>query len=87
MATSRTNLFFKLNMLFHNQAGYDQCWNALKSDNPPIKYKDFKIVGNQLIYTPLNLRVVPTSEVESVLEHEYKENGTGRGFILFFIGS
>ena len=84
MTTKRTNLFFSLNMLFKDEKAYDKAYTSLQKKDKNLTYKDYKIINKDIFYTPLNLRVVPTAEIEKVLQSEYEADGAGRGIKSFY---
>jgi hypothetical protein len=86
-----TQIYRKLNLLDYSPEKLDIVREYVKSGKIPTDYtekkkerfiehyKDFKLIGNDLIYTPLNLRVILDQDREALLQEIYNDPLTGIG--------
>jgi len=93
------NPFLRLNNLFNNDTAIEDVKKYLrKGVFPPgcnttykmrkfnEKYHNFVMKNDDIVYSPLNLVVVPKSEIENVMQKLYDNpvTGIGRGIVLFY---
>jgi transposase InsO family protein len=93
-----TQIYRKLNLLDYSPNNLNIIREYLSNGSLPPEfhekkterfinhYKDFKLEGNNIIYTPLNLLVVPENKREEILKEIYNDpnQGIGLGIQSFY---
>jgi hypothetical protein len=97
MTTSKTTLFYSLNMLLNEQEAINELRKYLTTNTYPArfpdvdqrkrydnKFKKFKMEGTNIVYQPLKLKVIDKNKVQTTLKSEFTTNGLGKGIVAMY---
>ena len=66
----KTNIYNSMNNLFQTDEDIDELINKLK--NKRTNKSDFKVEGDELIYKPLNFKIIKKKDIPKLLDHLFK---------------